>query len=207
MEKVKPGGVSRDNTGPVKISLFDQGNDEEANLRCDEGEEGEKAVSCRILPSSHLCQGGDDEMFNSANNNQAEGWTRFAISSSNDHNPCHTFLQSTNSRDIISLDGGEQGMIISGAFVEGSSGDGDDDGGGNNASTEENRGESEPKKRAVRADWYSFFFRGTVYHIKMNSSLGETYQSLATKAEQRNFMIENGEAEPYICGSRVRAAR
>lgn len=77
----------------------------------------------------------------------------------------------------------------------------------NDASTEENREGSKPKKRAVRAEWYSFIYRGTMYHIKMNSPLGETYKSLATKAEQRNFMIENGEAEPYICGSRVPGKR
>lgn len=64
-----------------------------------------------------------------------------------------------------------------------------------------------PKKCAVRANWRSFLSHGTMYHIKMNSSLRETYRNLATKAERRNFIIGNGEAEPYIGGSRVRAAR
>lgn len=42
-----------------------------------------------------------------------------------------------------------------------------------------------------------------MYHIRMNSSLGETYKSLAMNAEQCNFMIEKGAAEPCVCGSRV----
>ena len=91
--------------------------------------------------------------------------------------------------------------------MKGSSGDDDGDSGGNDASMGEKRWEIKPKKRAVRADWYSFYFRGMIYNIKMNSSLGETYRNLATKAEQRNFMIEKGEAEPRISGRRVRAAR
>lgn len=205
MEKVKPGGVRRETTGPVKISLFAGNDDEEANPHCGEGEEGAKAVSCRTLPSSDCCQDGDDELFESANKNQADGRTSSAICTGNDDSPCNTLLRSTNSRDITCLAGGEQGRTISGAPVEGSAGDGDGhgDGGGNNAST----GEKKRKKRAVRAQWYSFQFRGMMYHIKINSSLGETYKSLATKAEQREFMIEHGEAEPYVSGCRLRAAR
>lgn len=201
MEKAKPRGVRRDNTGPVKTPRFDRDNDEEPNLRSDEGEKGEKSVSCRVLPFGACCH-KDNELFDSANNNQAEGSTGLAIYSGNDHSPYSTFTQKTNSWNITCVAGGEQGRT-----VEGSSGDGDGNGVGDDASTEEKRRANKPKKRAVRAAWYSYQFRGTMYHIKMDSSLGRTYQSLGTKAEQRDFMTENGEAEPCLCGSRLRAAR
>lgn len=80
-------------------------------------------------------------------------------------------------------------------------------GGGDDASIKENRGASKPKKRAVRAEWYTFTFRGMNYYIRMNSSLGETYRNLATKAEQREFAMEHGEPVPVLGPRRVRAAR
>lgn len=89
--------------------------------------------------------------------------------------------------------------------------EGDNSGGGsgsgNDASIQENRGQSKPKKRAVRAEWYTYHYRGMMYHIRINSSLGETYRNLATKAEQREFAMEHGEAEPGFTGPRVKAAR
>lgn len=94
---------------------------------------------------------------------------------------------------------------IFGASVEGDN-SGGGNGGGNDASIRDNRGASKPKKRAVPAEWYTFTFRGMNYHIRMHSSLGETYRNLATKAEQREFAMEHGEPEPVV-GRRVRAAR
>lgn len=86
--------------------------------------------------------------------------------------------------------------------------DGDDSGGGNggghDASIQDNGEASKPKKRAVRAEWYTFTFRGMMYHIRINSSLGETYRNLPTKAEQREFAMEHGEAEPAFKGRRMR---
>lgn len=102
-------------------------------------------------------------------------------------------------------DTGPVRMTVLGASVEGDN-SGGGNGGGNDASIHENGGPSKPKKRAVRADWYTFQFHGMMYHIRMNSSLGDTYRSLATKAEQREFAMEHGEAEP-VWGRRVRAAR
>ncbi|KAJ0109369.1 hypothetical protein J7T55_000294 [Diaporthe amygdali] len=102
-------------------------------------------------------------------------------------------------------DRGEHGITNSGASVEGDN-SGGGNGGGNNVSIQDNRGASKPKKRAVRADWYTFTFLGMNYHIRMNSSLGETYRNLATKAEQREFAMEHGEPEPVV-GRRVWAAR
>lgn len=96
-------------------------------------------------------------------------------------------------------------MTIFGAAVEGDN-SGGGDGGGEDASIRENMGASKRKKRAVRAEWYTFTFRGMNYHIRMNSSLGETYRNLATKAEQREFAMEHGEPVPVV-GRRVRAAR
>lgn len=37
------------------------------------GEEGKKAVSCRGLLLGDCCQGRNDKLFGSANNNQADG--------------------------------------------------------------------------------------------------------------------------------------
>ncbi|KAK2598640.1 hypothetical protein N8I77_012035 [Diaporthe amygdali] len=209
MEKMKAGGVRHDDEGPVNITLFDRGDDEGPNLQCDPGDDGSKAVTCRETPFGDCCQGEErNELIDSASNNQAEGWKSFAIYSGNDRSPCNTFARSTSSSDIKCLDGGEQGWTISGAAVEGSTGDGDgDNGGGNDAAVEENRGGNKPKKRARRANLYSFLLRETMYHIEINSSLGETYRNLATKAEQREFMIEHGKAEPYNRGSRLWAAR
>lgn len=50
MERLKPGGARREDTGPIRISFYDQGESdkEEPNLTCDEGEAGEKAVTCRL---------------------------------------------------------------------------------------------------------------------------------------------------------------
>lgn len=129
MERLKPGGVRREDTGPVRISLHDQGesDNEKPNLTCDKGDEGDNS------------------------------------------------------------DGGN--------------------GGGNDASIQNNGEASKPKKRAVRAEWYTYHYRGMMYHIRINSSLGETYRNLATKAEQREFAMEHGEAEPGFKGPRVRAAR
>lgn len=101
-------------------------------------------------------------------------------------------------------DTGPARMTIFDAFVEGDN-SGGGNGGGNDASIQKG-GTSKPKKRAVRAEWYTFQFRGMMYHIRMNSSLGETYRNLATKAEQREFAMEHGEAEP-VWGRRVRAVR
>lgn len=204
MERLKPGGVRRDDTGPVRISLYDQGEDEdgEPNLTCDEGERGEKAVTCRLLPFGDCCQGGDNELFDSSRYDQVDGWTSFGIYSGNSGDPCGVLLKSNKDWDITCLAGGDQGMTIFGASVEGDDGGGGD-GGGNDASIQDNGGASKPKKRAVRADWYTFQYRGMMYHIKMNSSLGETYRNLATKAEQREFAMEHGEPEPVV-GRRVR---
>ncbi|KAJ0115203.1 hypothetical protein J7T55_001613 [Diaporthe amygdali] len=76
--------------------------------------------------------------------------------------------------------------------VEGSNGDGDD------AATEEKMGKNEKKKkRAVRATLYTARYDGKLYHVPINSSLGEAYRNLVTKAERLEFMIKNGVAEPY----------
>lgn len=102
-------------------------------------------------------------------------------------------------------------MTIFGTSVGGDNGGGGNGGGGNgggdDASIQENRGASKPKRRAVRAEWYTFTFRGMNYHIRMNSSLGETFRNLATKAEQREFAMEHGEPVPVVGPRRVRAAR
>lgn len=205
MEKTEKGGVRRDDEGSVKISLFDRGDDRGPNLQCDPGDDGSKAGTRSDIPFGDCCQGKErNELFDSASHNQAEGWESVAIYSGNDRGPYNTFARSTSSSDIKCLDGGEQGWTISGAAVGGSTGDGDgDDGGGNDAAMEEKRGENKPKKRARRANMYSFLIRETMYHIEINSSLGETYRNLATKAEQREFMIEHGKAEPYKRGSRL----
>lgn len=114
----------------------------------------------------------------------------------------------TSSSDIKSLDGGEPERTNSGASAEHSTGDGDgDDRGGNDATMEENIEEEKPQKRAVRANLYAFIIRDTIYHIEIKSSLGETYRNLATKAEQREFMIKHGMAKPYNPGGRLWAVR
>lgn len=85
--------------------------------------------------------------------------------------------------------------------MEDSSGDIVGNSGGNDATTEENGELNKPKRRAVRAEWYTLMFRGTMYQIKTNSPLGETYRNLATKAEQRDSLMEYGEKDPkpYVC--------
>lgn len=208
MEKLKPGGVRREDTGPLRMSLYDQGEGDYGgpNLTCDEGHEREKVVTCRLLPFGDCCQGGNNELFDSARFDQVAGWTSFALNTGNGHNPCGILLRSTKdcTWDITCLAGDEHGMTILGASVEGDN-SGGGNGGGNDASIQDSRGKSKPKKRAVRADWYTFTFRGMRYHIRINTSLGETYRSLATKAEQREFAMEHGEPEPVV-GRRVRAA-
>lgn len=207
MERLKPGGVRREDTGPVKISLYDHGesDNEDPNLTCDEGDEGEKATTCRLLPFGDCCQGGNNELFDSARFDEIDGWTSFAIYTGNDRDPCGILLSSTKDWDKTCLAGGEHGMTIFGAAVE-SDNSGGGDGGGDDASTRENMRAIKRKKRAVRAEWYTFTFRGMNYHIRMNSSLGETYRNLATKAEQREFAMEHGEPVPVV-GRRARAAR
>lgn len=207
MERLKLGGVRREDTDPLRISLYDQdeSNNEDPNLTCDEGDEGEKAVTGRLLPFGDCCQGENNELFDSARFDQVDGWTNFAIYTGNDRNPCGILLRSTKDWDTTCFAGGEHGMTTFGASVEGDNSGGGNSG-GKDASVQENRGESKPKKRAVRAEWYTFTFRGMNYHIRMNSSLGETYRNLATKAEQREFAMEHGEPQPVV-GRRVRAAR
>lgn len=75
MERLKPGGVRREDTGPVRISLCDQAesNNEDPNLTCDEGDEGEKALTCRLLPFGDCCRGGNNELFDSAMFEQVDG--------------------------------------------------------------------------------------------------------------------------------------
>lgn len=163
MEKMKAGGVRREDEGPIEIGLSDRGDDERPKLQSDTG---------------------------------------------NDRSPCNTFTGSTSSSDIKCSDGGEQSQTISGAAVEGSTGDGDGDGGGGNEATmEKNTEEDKPKKRAVRANMYAFITRDTIYHIEIKSALGETYRSLPTKAEQREFMIKHGKAKPYNLSCRLGAVR
>lgn len=207
MEKLKPGGVRREDTRPVRISFYDRGEskNEDRNLTCDEGDKGEKAVACRPLPFGDCCQGGNKELFDSARSDQVDGWTSFAVYTDNDRNSCGISPKSTKDSDITCLAGGEHGMTIFSVSLEGDN-SGGGDGGGDDASIRENMGASKRKKRAVRAEWYTFTFRGMNYHIRMNSSLGETYRNLATKAEQREFAMEHGEPVPVV-GRRVRAAR
>lgn len=75
MEKLKPGGVRREDTGPVKISLYDYGDsgNEYPNLTCDEGDEEDKAVTCKPLLFSNCCQGENNELFDSARFDQIDG--------------------------------------------------------------------------------------------------------------------------------------
>lgn len=84
MEKLKPGGVRREDTGPVRMSLYDHGESdyEDPNLTCDEGNGGEKAVTCRLLPFGDCCQGGN-ELFDSARFDQVAGWTSFTLNTGN----------------------------------------------------------------------------------------------------------------------------
>lgn len=127
----------------------------------------------------------------------------FGIYIDNSPNSYRMLLRSTNDWDITCLAGGEQGMTIFGASGEGDN-SGRGNGGGNDASIQDNGEARKPKKRAVRAEWYTYTYRGMMYHIRMNSSLGETYRNLATKAEQREFAMEHGEPEPAFGGRRVR---
>lgn len=75
MEKLKPGGLRREDTSLVKISLYDQGEsgNENPTLACDEGDEGEKAVTSKPLPFSNCCQGENNELFDSARFDQVDG--------------------------------------------------------------------------------------------------------------------------------------
>ena len=96
-------------------------------------------------------------------------------------------------------------MTITGAAVEGSTGDGDGD--GKNTTTDENGEKNEKKKkRAVRPNLYSYRIVGTIYHIPTKSSYGKVYRNLA-RAEQRDFMIRNGLAKPYSDTGCLRPAR
>lgn len=112
LEGLKPGGVRRQNTGPVRISLYDQGesDNEDPNLTCDEGDDGEKAVTCRLLPFGDRCQGGNNELFDSARFDQVDGWT-----TGNERDPCGILLSSTKDWGFTCLAGGEHGMTIFGA--------------------------------------------------------------------------------------------
>lgn len=95
-------------------------------------------------------------------------------------------------------------MTNFGISVKGDNSDGGN-GGGDDASLQENWGEIKPKKRAVRAEWYTFSYRGMDYYINRYSSLGETFRNLRTKAERRDFAMEHGEPSPILGPRRVRA--
>lgn len=75
MEKLKTGGVCLEDTGPVRISLYDQGEsgNKDPNLACDEGDEGGKAVTCKPVPFSNCSRGENSELFNSARFDQVDG--------------------------------------------------------------------------------------------------------------------------------------
>ncbi|KAI7773433.1 hypothetical protein LA080_010935 [Diaporthe eres] len=113
LEGLKPGGVRRQSTGPVRISLYDQGesDNEDPNLTCDEGDDGEKAVTCRLLPFGDRCQGGNNELFDSARFDQVDGWT-----TGNERDPCGILLSSTKDWGITCFAGGEHGMTIFWSF-------------------------------------------------------------------------------------------
>lgn len=203
MDMDHPAGVRRDDEGPVDITLFDSAEDEDANLECDESDP-ERGLTCSDLPFGDCCQGEHNELFDSAKNNKAAGWTSFAVYSGNDRSPCQQIITSTTD-DNDCLPGGPAGSSITGAAVEGSTGDGDGD--GKNTTTDENGEKNEKKKkRAVRANLYSYRIGGTIYHIPINSSLGEVYRNL-DRAQQLDFMIKNGLAKPYSNTGRLRVAR
>ena len=71
--------------GPVEITLGQAGEDDSPNLNCDDSDP-DLGVICTDLPFGDCCQGENDELFDSADNNQADGWTSFGVySGSNDH--------------------------------------------------------------------------------------------------------------------------
>lgn len=204
MDNGKPAVTRRDDKGTAEMSLHDRGDQEEPNLNCDKTDE-ERQVTCSHLPFADCCQAGENELSNSTNHNHTEGWTSFTICSGNNRAPYRTRTGATSSSDTKCLASGESGLTVPGAAMEGSTGDGD---GGNDddAAAGENRGGTEPKKRAVRANLYAYRIAGTIYHITINSPLGEAYRNLSTKAEQREFMIRNGAAKPYVRGICLRVA-
>lgn len=204
MDRDHPAGVHHDDEGPVVRTLFDSAEDGDANLECD-GSDPERGMTCSNLPFGDCCQGEENELFDSAQNNKAAGWTSFSVYSGDDRSPCQQIITSTSSGDTDCLPGGPAGSSITGAAVEGSSGDGDGD--GKNTTTDEN-GEKNEKtnRRAVRPNLYSYRIGGTIYHIPIKSSLGEVYRNLA-RAQQRDFMIKNGLAKPYSDTGRLRPAR
>lgn len=119
----------------------------------------------------------DNKQFDSVWNDQSEGQTAFGVPSSNKDNPC--------------LPGCYSELTMSGNAVHGLNGDGD------HATTEEKTGENETKKKhAHRATLYTNRYKGILYHVPINSSLGETYRSLVDKAERLEFMMKNGEERP-----------
>lgn len=209
MARDHPAGVRHDDEGPVDITLFDSAeDDDEPNLDCDDSDP-DRGMTCEDIPFGDCCQGEENELFDSAKSNKAAGWTSFSVYAGDDRSPCQQIITTTSSGDIDCLAGGPAGSSITGAAVEGSTGDGDGngDGDGKNTTTDGNGEKSEKKKkRAVRANLYSWRIGGTIYHIPIKSSLGEVYRNL-TRAEQLDFMIQNGFAKPYSNTSCLRTAR
>lgn len=194
MDRDHPAGVRRDDEGRIDITLSESAGDEDASLECDVSDP-ERGMPCSDLPSGDCCQVEHNELFDSARNNKAPRWTSFSVYSGDDRNPCQQIITSTSSADTDCLAGGPAGSSITGAAVEGSTGDGDGD--GKNTTTDENGEKNDKKKkRAVRANLYSYRVGGTIYHIPIKSSLGEVYRNLP-RAQQLDFMIKNGLAKPY----------
>ena len=90
-------------------------------------------------------------------------------------------------------------MTITGAAVEGSivEGGAEEKGDANDATTEDGIMKKAKKKRAVRATLYTYRnAEGAMYHIPINSTLGDEYRTLTSREERVKFMAKNGTAKP-----------
>jgi len=97
----------RDSEDPVDITLW-QGGDGGPNLTCDDSND-DLGTTCDNIPFGDCCQGDEGDLFDSAFNNQADGWTSFGIYAGPDDDACRQVIRSTSSRDTSGLAGSSLG--------------------------------------------------------------------------------------------------
>ncbi|KAF5128630.1 hypothetical protein E5D57_009574 [Metarhizium anisopliae] len=188
MDSFQSTKACHDKDGPVDITLWESTEDSRPNRNCHDSNPS-LSVTCDNIPFGDCCAGEENELFDSAESNQAEGMTSFDLYAGSGDDPCRQIITSSSSRDEPCLAGSSAGMSMTGAVLEGP----EDKSIGDIPGPAENSEVVVPKKRVWRASLYGYRDANrNMYYIPVKSPLGDEYRKLATRREKMEFMAKHG---------------
>lgn len=173
MDSIKSTKARHDDDDLVDITLRESSENSEPNPNCDDSNP-DFNVTCENISLGECCQGEENELFDSAENNQADGRAGFTFSTGSNDDPCRQITTSSSSSDKTCLAGGSSGMAITGARVEGS----EDGGIAGSAKPAENSTLEIPKdEQCVRVSLHIATQIGICTTFLLNPRLGRSTRS------------------------------